>query len=88
LRRVPVDVDQHLEEVHFGEIARPIGAPIAEKITAEQTDERALKCEPLTIREFLAYLYRTELHQEHDGPKACDAAELLQVPHPPRAGQR
>lgn len=40
-----------------GEIGRPIGAPIPEKITAEQTDERAVKCEPLTIREFLAYLY-------------------------------
>ena len=40
-----------------GEIGRPIGAPIAEKITLEQTDERAVKCEPLTIREFLAYLY-------------------------------
>jgi len=40
-----------------GEIGRPIGAPIPEKISADQTDERAVKCEPITIREFLAYLY-------------------------------
>ena len=40
-----------------GEIGRPIGAPIAAKLSPEQVDERALKCEPLTIREFLAYLY-------------------------------
>ena len=41
-----------------GEIGRPIGAPaIAEKQTPQQVDEKALKCEPLTIREFLAYLY-------------------------------
>jgi len=40
-----------------GEIGRPIGAPISEKIAVEQIDERAVKCEPLTVREFLAYLY-------------------------------
>ena len=40
-----------------GEIGRPVGAPIAEKISPQQVDERILKCEPLTIREFLAYLY-------------------------------
>lgn len=40
-----------------GEIGRPIGAPAAEKVSPQQVDEKALKCEPLTIREFLAYLY-------------------------------
>jgi integrase/recombinase XerC len=40
-----------------GEIGRPIGAPEAARITPEQVDEKSLKCEPLTIREFLAYLY-------------------------------
>lgn len=40
-----------------GEIGRPIGAPTSEKISVEQVDERAVKCEPLTVREFLAYLY-------------------------------
>src|SRR5258707_498057 len=29
---------------------------------------------------------RSELHQEHDGPEAGDAAELLQVPDSARAG--
>jgi integrase/recombinase XerC len=41
-----------------GEIGRPIGAPEpAEKLTPQQVDDKAVKCEPLTIREFLAYLY-------------------------------
>ena len=40
-----------------GEIGRPIGAPTPEKLAVEQVDERAVKCEPLTVREFLAYLY-------------------------------
>ena len=40
-----------------GEIGRPIGAPEAAKLTPEQVDAKALRCEPLTIREFLAYLY-------------------------------
>ncbi|HWE95411.1 MAG TPA: site-specific integrase, partial [Tepidisphaeraceae bacterium] len=40
-----------------GEIGRPIGAPEAAKVTPAQVDEKALKCEPMTIREFLAYLY-------------------------------
>jgi integrase/recombinase XerC len=40
-----------------GEIGRPIGAPESAKLTPQQVDEKALKCEPLTIREFLAYLY-------------------------------
>jgi len=41
-----------------GEIGQPIGgASPAEKVTPEQVDQRQLKCEPLTIREFLTYLY-------------------------------
>src|SRR3954454_19557554 len=39
-----------------GEIGRPIGAASAGppgKVTPEQVDERQLKCEPLTVREFL-----------------------------------
>ena len=40
-----------------GEIGRPIGAPIAEKMNNDQIDQKAIKVEPLTIREFLAYLY-------------------------------
>ena len=40
-----------------GEIGRPIGAPEAARLTPQQVDEKSLKCEPLTIREFLAYLY-------------------------------
>jgi integrase/recombinase XerC len=40
-----------------GEIGRPIGAPIAEKMSNDQIDQKAIKVEPLTIREFLAYLY-------------------------------
>ena len=40
-----------------GEIGRPVGAPAAEKLTPAQVDAKALKCEPLTVREFLAYLY-------------------------------
>jgi integrase/recombinase XerC len=37
--------------------AADAGAAAAPAITREQLDERQLKCEPLTIREFLAYLY-------------------------------
>jgi integrase/recombinase XerC len=33
------------------------GAAASGKVTPEQLDERQVKCEPLTIREFLAYLY-------------------------------
>jgi integrase/recombinase XerC len=40
-----------------GDIGRPVGAPAVEKITPDQLDEKQLKCEPLTVREFLAYLY-------------------------------
>ena len=39
-----------------GEIGRPSGGP-SDKLSPEQIDQKALKCEPLTIREFLAYLY-------------------------------
>lgn len=44
-----------------GEIGRPVGssssdAP-AEKVSGEEVDKRQLAVEPLTIREFLAYLY-------------------------------
>jgi integrase/recombinase XerC len=43
-----------------GDIGRPVGAASvaqSERPTPEQIDERQLKCEPLTVREFLAYLY-------------------------------
>src|SRR5687768_5401280 len=41
-----------------GEIGQPAGGPSSgEKVTPDQVDQRQLKCEPLTIREFLAYLY-------------------------------
>src|SRR5438477_5275931 len=41
-----------------GEIGQPVGAQApAEKLTPQQVDDKQLKCEPLTIREFLAYLY-------------------------------
>jgi integrase/recombinase XerC len=40
-----------------GEIGRPIGGPPADKLTPEQIDDKSVKCEPLTVREFLAYLY-------------------------------
>ena len=40
-----------------GEIGRPIGAAASEKLAPEQIDAKALRCEPLTVREFLAYLY-------------------------------
>ena len=39
-----------------GEIGHGGQAP-PQKLTPEQIDEKKLKCEPLTIREFLAYLY-------------------------------
>lgn len=40
-----------------GEIGHANTAPVGATLTPEQIDERQLKCEPLTIREFLAYLY-------------------------------
>jgi integrase/recombinase XerC len=40
-----------------GDIGRPIGSPPIGKPTPQQVDEKAIQCEPLTIREFLAYLY-------------------------------
>src|SRR5688500_19641871 len=40
-----------------GEIGRPTDAPPAEKVGGEELDKRQLAVEPLTIREFLAYLY-------------------------------
>src|SRR5687768_13596561 len=40
-----------------GEIGLPPGAPPAAKISLETLDQKQLACEPLTIREFLAYLY-------------------------------
>ncbi len=42
-----------------GEIghANAASATVSAPLTLEQVDERQLKCEPLTIREFLAYLY-------------------------------
>jgi integrase/recombinase XerC len=40
-----------------GEVGRPAGAEPAAKLTNEQVDQLQAKCEPLTIREFLAYLY-------------------------------
>ncbi|HEY7119480.1 MAG TPA: tyrosine recombinase XerC [Tepidisphaeraceae bacterium] len=50
--------------IQFGQfIAGEIGhanasaTPAATPLTGEQLDERQLKCEPLTVREFLAYLY-------------------------------
>src|SRR5581483_4009711 len=40
-----------------GDIGRPVGSPAADKITPEELDQKKVKCEPLTVREFLAYLY-------------------------------
>ncbi len=40
-----------------GEIGHASAPQSSEKVTPEQVDERQLKCEALTIREFLAYLY-------------------------------
>src|SRR5688500_4682876 len=41
-----------------GDAASGSAAPAAtQKVTAEEIDKRKLGCEPLTIREFLAYLY-------------------------------
>src|SRR5438477_5321829 len=40
-----------------GEIGHANSTASATPLTLEQVDERQLKCEPLTIREFLAYLY-------------------------------
>jgi integrase/recombinase XerC len=40
-----------------GEIGHANAAASPAPLTPEQVDERQLKCEPLTIREFLAYLY-------------------------------
>jgi len=40
-----------------GEIGHANATPGATAMTNEQVDDKQLKCEPLTIREFLAYLY-------------------------------
>src|SRR6185436_3888990 len=40
-----------------GEIGQAAGATPATRVSAEQIDQKQLACEPLTIREFLAYLY-------------------------------
>src|SRR5690242_511020 len=40
-----------------GEIGHANAANGAATLSPEQVDERQVKCEPLTIREFLAYLY-------------------------------
>src|SRR4051812_16001456 len=40
-----------------GEIGQPVGAAPAAKLSGDQLDEKQVKVEPLTIREFLAYLY-------------------------------
>ena len=40
-----------------GEIGHANAVPGATALTNEQVDDKQLKCEPLTIREFLAYLY-------------------------------
>jgi integrase/recombinase XerC len=40
-----------------GEIGRAPGAPEPQPLTPEQIDEKHLRCEAMTIREFLAYLY-------------------------------
>src|SRR5438067_4742115 len=40
-----------------GEIGHANSTASGAPLTLEQVDERQLKCEPLTIREFLAYLY-------------------------------
>jgi integrase/recombinase XerC len=40
-----------------GQIGQQPGAAPAAEISAQELDQRQLKCEPLTVREFLAYLY-------------------------------
>jgi integrase/recombinase XerC len=40
-----------------GQIGKPAGSEPAAKMTGDEIDQKQLKCEPLTIREFLAYLY-------------------------------
>jgi integrase/recombinase XerC len=40
-----------------GEIGRAPGAPETPKMPLEEIDRKQLQCEPLTVREFLAYLY-------------------------------
>jgi integrase/recombinase XerC len=40
-----------------GEIGRPAGEAPAPKVSDEELDKRQLAVEPLTVREFLAYLY-------------------------------
>jgi len=44
---------------HFlsGQIGRAPGAPQPATVSVDEVDQRKLKCEALTIREFLAYLY-------------------------------
>src|SRR5215218_292615 len=44
-------------EIGHGNAAPENGAAAPARMTPEQVDERQVKCEPLTIREFLAYLY-------------------------------
>ena len=40
-----------------GEIGRPVTDAPAEKVSGDELDKRQLAVEPLTVREFLAYLY-------------------------------
>jgi integrase/recombinase XerC len=40
-----------------GEIGKPAGSEPVAKMSGADVDQKQLKCEPLTIREFLAYLY-------------------------------
>ncbi len=40
-----------------GEIGQPVAAAGATKLSPDEVDKKKLACEPLTIREFLAYLY-------------------------------
>ena len=40
-----------------GEIGPASATPNRQSVSAEQLDERKIKCEPLTVREFLNYLY-------------------------------
>ena len=67
---------------------RPRTAPTAPSaaapMTPDELDEKQLKCEPLHDPRVPRVPVRPELHQEHDGAEAGDAAQLLQVPHPPR----
>ncbi|MDB5357487.1 MAG: xerC [Phycisphaerales bacterium] len=52
-----IQFDQFLAgEIGPASAASPAGANQA-KVTPHEVDERAVACEPLTVREFLAYLY-------------------------------